>query len=317
MRTASRLLLISLLLLAGACGIKVDLPNQIPSTEPFSEDDYTITFQWLVPGVTEMLVGRNTGIFYVIQDSDSLSIYPAYRQTTLVELTGKRLFRGLTEPMLLADGMDEALRIWVYDAGDEHLKAFDGSEFLDSLDLQFSYRDPAWQQVIAIAADDDGHVFVADRTPNKVYRYRMDDTPGGLELVPDGELRWTSQGAGATVRDIAYVDGRILLLDDGLCALQVLDPISGPLDPPIFEYFSDLLDQPVALVADVNHFFVVDRADTTVWEIGRDLVVGDALRVNSDDLEILLDPAAITLNDGRVYVADPTLGKIIDYEKRQ
>ena len=94
MRIASRILLLATLLLAGACGIKVDLPSQIPSTEPFSEDDYTLAFQWLVPGVSEMLVGRNTGIFYVIQDQDSLSIYPAYRQTTLVELTGKRLFQG-------------------------------------------------------------------------------------------------------------------------------------------------------------------------------------------------------------------------------
>jgi hypothetical protein len=264
-----------------------------------------------------MLVGRHTGIFYVIQDQDSLSIYPAYRQTTLVELSGKRLFQGLDEPLLLADGIDESLRLWVYDGADETLKGYDGSEFLDSLEVEISFQDPAWQNVVAIAADDAGHVFVADRTPNKVYRYRVDDSPGGLELVDDGELQWTSQGAGATVRDIAFHGGRILLLDDGLPTLQELDPVQGPLDPPIFEYFSDLLDQPISLAADGDHYFVMDRADTTVWEIGRDLVVEEALRVNSDELERLLEPSTLTLNDGRVYVADPSLGKIIDYEKRQ
>ena len=60
-----------------------------------------------------------------------------------------------------------------------------------------------------------------------------------------------------------------------------------------------------------------NRVDTTVWEYAADLEPGSELLVNSHTKEILAAPTALTVVQDRVYVADPELGKIIDYEKRQ
>lgn len=317
MRMRPALLLAAFAVLVAACGAKPELPSQIPNTEVLGDESYEVTFRWLVDGVTDMLVHRSTSIFYVIQDAESLSIYPTYKREDLVTPAHKRLFQGLTAPRLLADGSDFDFRLWVYDAADDRVKGYDGGEFLDTLAVQVSFTDAAWQDVIALAADDAGRVFVADRALNRIYRYRVGGTPASPTVSADGQLSWTSQASGALVRDIAYADGRLYLLDDGLGTLQVLDPATGPLDPPLFGYFDDLLAEPSALVADAAHLFVIDRADTTVWELPVDLEAGEQLRVNTHLKEILRAPSALTVVQGRVYVADLELGKIIDYEKRQ
>ena len=312
-----RLGLLLLALTAAACGLRPDLPSQIPNTQVLGDDSYEIAYRWLVGGVTDMLVHRSTSIFYVIQDADSLSIYPTYKREDLVTPGHKQLFQGLIQPTLLADGSDQGFRIWVYDAGDGAVKGYDGGEFLDTLQVEVTITDSDWQQVVAIAADDEGRVFVADRGGNRIFRYRIIGQPGSLYATEDGFLPWTSQAGGATVKDIAYANGRIYLLDDGLHTLQVLHPLGGPLNPPLFDYYDDLLDDPVGLTADAEHLFVINRSDTTVWELATDLTPDSELRVNTHSKEILRDPLAFTVVDGRVYVADPTLGKIIDYEKRQ
>lgn len=317
MRTHACLLLLGAAILAGACGLKPELPSQIPNTEVLGDESYEVTYRWLVEGVTDMLVHRSTSIFYVIQADESLCIYPTYRREDLVRPNHKRLFQGLTTPQLLADGSDHDFRIWVYDAADKRVKGYDGGEFLDSLAVQVSFTDAAWQEVVALAADDAGRVFVADRGPNRIYRYRVGGTPANPVVSADGQITWTSQAGGATVRDIAFAAGRLYLLDDGLGTLQVLDPASGPLNPPLFDYYDELLDDPIALAADAEHLFVINRADTTVWELSATLDADGQLRVNTHTKEILRTPAALTVVAGRVYVADPELGKIIDYEKRQ
>lgn len=304
-------------ILAAACGIKPPLPSQIPSTEVQGDDSYEVRYRWLVGGVTDMLVHRSTNIFYVIQDAESLSIYPTYKREDLVTPAHKRLFQGLETPLLLADGSDVDYRLWVYDEADGQLKGYDGGEFLDTLQVRVSFGDPTWQEVVAIAADDEGRVFVADRGGNKVYRYQVTGTNGDLEVEDDGELIWTSQAGGANVRDIAFSDGHIVLLDDGLGTIQVLDPASGPLNPPLFDYYDELLAEPTRLTADAENLFVVNLADTTVWEIDANLTPDGELLVNTHNKEILSAPTAVTVTQGRVYVADPELGKIIDYEKRQ
>jgi len=317
MRARPALLLLAAAILAGACGLKPELPSQIPNTQLLGDESYEVTYRWLVAGVTDMLVHRSTSIFYVIQAAESLSIYPTYRREDQVTPSHKRLFQGLTAPRLLADGNDHDFRIWVYDAADDLVKGYDGGEFLDTLAVQVSFTDPAWQEVVALAADDAGRVFVADRGPNRIYRYRVGGTPASPTVSADGQLSWTSQAGGATVRDIAFAGGRLYLLDDGLGTLQVLDPASGPLNPPLFDYYDELLDEPIALTADGEHLFVINRADTTVWELSAELDPEGQLRVNTHAKEILRAPAALTVVAGRVYVADPELGKIIDYEKRQ
>lgn len=317
MRARPAPLLAAIALLVAACGLKPELPSQIPNTEVLGDESYEVNFRWLVDGVSDMLVHRSTNIFYVIQDAESLSIYPTYKREDLVTPSHKRLFEGLTAPRLLADGTDLDFRIWVYDAADDRVKGYDGGEFLDTLTVRVSFTDAAWQSVVALAADDAGRVFVADRGLNRIYRYRVGGTPASPTVSADGQLSWTSQASGALVRDIAYAGGRLYLLDDGLGTLQVLDPATGPLDPPLFGYFDDLLAEPSALVADADHLFVIDRADTTVWELPVDLAAGEQLRVNTHLKEILRAPSALTVVQGRVYVADPELGKIIDYEKRQ
>jgi hypothetical protein len=317
MRTHACLLLLGAAILAGACGMKPELPSQIPNTEVLGDESYEVTYRWLVEGVTDMLVHRSTSIFYVIQADESLCIYPTYRREDLVRPNHKRLFQGLTAPRLLADGSDHDFRVWVYDEADKRVKGYDGGEFLDSLAVQVSFTDAAWQEVVALAADDAGRVFVADRGPNRIYRYRVGGTPANPVVNADGQITWTSQAGGATVRDIAFAGGRLYLLDDGLGTLQVLDPASGPLDPPLFDYYDELLDDPIALAADAEHLFVINRADTTVWELSATLEAAGQLRVNTHTKEILRAPAALTVVAGRVYVADPQLGKIIDYEKRQ
>ncbi len=317
MRARSLLSLLAAAIVAGACGIKPELPSQIPSTEVLGDESYEVAYRWLVTGVTDMLVHRSTSIFYVIQDAESLSIYPTYKREDLVTPNHKRIFKGLTAPRLLADGSDHDFRIWVYDAADDRVKGYDGGEFLDTLTVQVSFTDPAWQQVIALAADDAGRVFVADRGLNRIYRYRVGGTAASPTVSADGQLSWTSQAGGATVRDIAIAAGRLYLLDDGLHTIQALDPATGPLNPPLFAYFDELLDDPVAITAAAEHLFVINRADTTVWELSAQLDPEGQLRVNTHTKEILRAPAALTVVAGRVYVADPELGKIIDYEKRQ
>jgi hypothetical protein len=308
--------ILAILILAAACGLKPELPSQIPSTEVLGDDGYEVGYRWLVGNITDMLVHRSTSIFYVIQDSDSLSIYPTYKREDLVTPIHKRLFQGLTRPELLADGTDRGFRLWVYDGDDGLVKGYDAGEFLDTLQVELSFGDPTWQEVVAIAADDEGRVFVADRGANRIYRYQV-TSEGELEAEADGELIWTSQAGGATVRDIAYSGGNIILLDDGLGSIQVLDPASGPLDPPLFDYFDELLAEPIMLTANDEHLFVYNRVDTTVWEYSADLEPGSELLVNTHTKEILLAPTALTVVQDRVYVADPELGKIIDYEKRQ
>ncbi len=197
------------------------------------------------------------------------------------------------------------------------MKGYDGGEFLDTLSVQVSFGNPAWQEVAAMAADDEGRVFVADRGVNKVYRYEVTGGNGDLEVSADGELVWTSQAGGATVRDIAFSNGRIVLLDDGIGTIQLLDPGSGPLNPPLFDYYDELLPAPTVLSANAENLFVINSSDTTIWEIPADLAEGGELLVNTDTNAILQAPSAMTVVQGRVYVADPELGKIIDYEKRQ
>ncbi|MBN2171407.1 MAG: hypothetical protein JW819_08810 [Candidatus Krumholzibacteriota bacterium] len=303
------------LLLAAACGLKPELPEQIANVEVVGDESYEITYRWLIDGATDMLVHRGTSIFYVIQHAESLSIYPTYKREDLVTPSHKKLFNGLVEPRLLAAGTDLGRRLWVYDAGDGLLKGYDGGEFLEPLDVEISHGDPAWQDVAAVAADDEGRVFVADRAANKIYRYQVTGAPGSLHLAAAGQITWTSQLTGATVRDLDFAAGKLVLLDDGLKTIQLLDPAG--VASPIFEYLSDLLADPVALVADADNLFVLDMADTSLWEIDADLDPTSALRVNTDDREVLRQPSAVTLNQGKVYVADPELGKVIDYEKRQ
>jgi len=303
------------LLLAAACGLKPELPEQIANVEVVGDESYEITYRWLIDGATDMLVHRGTSIFYVIQHAESLSIYPTYKREDLVTPSHKNLFNGLVEPRLLAAGTDLDHRLWVFDAGDGALKGYDGGEFLEPLDVEISHVDPAWQAVAAIAADDAGRVFVADRAANKIYRYLVEGSPGALSLAADGEVTWTSQLTGATVRDLDFAAGKLVLLDDGLGTVQLLDPAG--VASPIFEYLSGVLADPVALAADAENLFVLDMGDTSLWEIDADLDPTSALRVNTDDREILRQPTAMALNQGKVYVADPELGKVIDYEKRQ
>ena len=317
MRARTTLPLLVAAIVAGACGIKPELPSQIPNTEVLGDESYEVAYRWLVAGVTDMLVHRSTSIFYVIQDAESLSIYPTYKREDLVTPNHKRIFQGLTSPRLLADGSDHDFRIWVYDAADDRVKGYDGGEFLDTLAVQVSFTDALWQDVIALAADDEGRVFIADRGLNRIYRYRVGGTAANPTVSADGQLSWTSQAGGATVRDIAIAAGRLYLLDDGLHTIQVLDPATGPLNPPLFDYYDELLDDPIAITADAEHLFVINRADTTVWELSAALDAEGQLRVNTHAKEILRAPAALTTVAGRVYVADPELGKIIDYEKRQ
>jgi len=196
------------------------------------------------------------------------------------------------------------------------VKGYRGGEFLDTLTVQVSFTDPTWQEVVALAADDEGRVFVADRGANKVYRYQVSGEIGDLDVITAGELIWTSQAGGALVRDIVYADGKIVLLDDGIGTIQVLDPLSGPQDPPLFDYYDELLPEPTRITANEEHLFVINASDLTVWEIPLTLESEAELRVNTHNKEILESPTALTVVQGRVYVADPELGKIIDYEKR-
>ncbi|TFG88077.1 MAG: hypothetical protein E4H17_02950, partial [Gemmatimonadales bacterium] len=133
MRARTTLHLLVAAIVAGACGIKPELPSQIPNTEVLGDESYEVAYRWLVAGVTDMLVHRSTSIFYVIQDAESLSIYPTYKREDLVTPNHKRIFQGLTSPRLLADGSDHDFRIWVYDAADDRVKGYDGGEFLDTL----------------------------------------------------------------------------------------------------------------------------------------------------------------------------------------
>ncbi|MDP6419052.1 MAG: hypothetical protein QF492_06690 [Candidatus Krumholzibacteria bacterium] len=319
MRNITILLMLLLLL---ACGIKPELPNQIPNTEVFSEDDYVIQYRWLLDGVADLHLSSTSRIFYAIHN-DSLNIFPAYTRKDSVSIEGWCKFLGLEEPVYLADGRDYAAHLWVYDAADGNVKGFDGSLFaVDSLDVELSFTDD-WEDVVAVCADTDGHVFVADRGTNLIYRYHVSGSAGNPDVDEDGFLSWTSQGGGATVRDMAYADGNIVLLttapdgssSENLLMLQILDPVNGPQGE--FEYFDDLLGDPRSISADGDHLFVTDYADTSLWEIGWDLLPSEANRVNSDEKVQLLNPVSFTINEGRVYVADPELGMIVDYEKRQ
>ena len=312
---AISLLFLSLALALG-CGLKVDIPSQIPSTEILGDDAYEVNYRWLIAGVTDLLVHRRSDFFYVIQDSDSLIIYPSYRREDQVTPSPhKNLFRGLLSPRLLADGNDLKFRLWVFDDGDGKLKGYDGGRGIDTLLVEIEFADPAWREVTAIAADDAGRVFVADRLANKVYRYRVELDGGVPELTPNGQITWVSQQAGARVRDIAFGGGSLILLDDALFTLQILDP-AGVADPR-FAYMDALFIQPIALSADDENCFVVDLGDTSVWEIPLSLDPGEALKVNTHTKVILKSPVAITLKDGKAYVADAQLGMVIDYEKRQ
>jgi hypothetical protein len=315
-RTRLPYALLLLLLLASACGIKSDIPTQIPSTEILGDDAYEVNYRWLITGVTDLLVHRRSDFFYVIQHQDSLIIYPSYRREDLVSpAPHKNLFRGLDTPRLLADGIDAKARLWVFDDGDGKLKGFDGSRGIDTLYVEVEYRDPAWLSVTAIAADNAGRVFVADRLANKIYRYTVEVDGNDIELDPAGELTWTSQQTGARVRDIAFGAGKLILLDDALMSLQLLDPAG--VEVPVFAFLDNLLIRPTALSADAEHCFVVDMGDVSVWEIPLGLDASEALKVNTHTKVVLESPVAVTLNDGKAYVADETLGMVIDYEKRQ
>ncbi len=316
MRHARTILIMILSGLMAGCGIKPELPDQTPFTGGITEGDYSLEYRWTVGGVTDMVVGRDSGIFYVIQDTDSLGIYPAYRRADAV-LEGRQLFPDLIQPELLAEGRDFDRRLWVYDGADGTVKGFDGNEFLNELSVILELSDPSWQDIVAIAADDDRHLFVADRGPNRIYRYKVEGEQSDFEILSDGELSWTSQGGGATVRDLAFADGNLLLLDDVLLTLQVLDPLAGPLNPPLFTYLEGFIDEPTLITGDGDAIFVADRADTTVWAVDWNLAMDSAVRINSqEDEPILLNPVALTVNEGKLYVADPELGKILDYEKR-
>jgi len=317
MRAKTYILMLVLAVLAANCGIKTELPAQPPYSGGISQGDYYLEYRWYADEVTDMLVGRDSGIFYVIQSEDSLGIYPAYMRKDTLRLEGRQIFQDLERPKLLAEGRDFDLRIWIYDADDGMVKGYDGNEFLNELSVVMEFGDPDWQDVVAIAASDEGRVFVADRGPNNVYRYRVTGGPGSPQVVEDGQLSWTSQGGGATVRDLAFAEGRLLLLDDVLMTLQILDEETGPLNPPQFTYLSGLIDQPGLVTADADAIFVSDRADTTFWAIDWELNLAAAVRVNSsDDKTAVLHPVAMTVNEGKLYVADPELGMILDYEKR-
>ncbi|MBC8366098.1 hypothetical protein H8E52_01675 [bacterium] len=316
MRALKTILLLTFMAAAVGCGIKPELPDQTPFTGGISEGDYSLEYRWTVTGVTDMVVGRDSGIFYVIQDSDSLGIYPAYRRANAV-LEGRQLFPDLIEPTLLCEGLDFDRRIWIYDEADGKVKGFDGNEFLNELSVIMEFHDPAWRDVVAIAADDDRRIFVADRGPNRIYRYKVEGEAGDFEILTDGEISWTSQGGGATVRDLAFANGFLLLLDDVLLTLQILDPETGSQNPAVFTYLDGFLDQPAHITGDGDAIFVTDRANNTVWAIDWDLNMNLALRINAqDDDPALVDPVAMTVNEGKLYVADPELGKILDYEKR-
>ena len=66
---------------------------------------------------------------------------------------------------------------------------------VDNLDVELSFTDD-WEDVVAVCADTDGHVFVADRGTNLIYRYHVSGSAGNPDVDEDGFLSWTSQGGG-------------------------------------------------------------------------------------------------------------------------
>jgi hypothetical protein len=260
-----------------------------------------------------MIVHRSTRIFSVIQHADSLSIYPTYAREDTVP-SHKRLFTGLISPRYLADGNDYQFRLWVFDGGDQRLKGYDGGEFLEALPVEIQHADPRWQNVAGVAADNAGRVFVAERGANRIYRYEVSPPPGP-ELDEAGELAWVSQNTGAKVADIAFAEGRIVLLDDGLLTLQLLDPAGQT--PAVAAYFAEVFQQPARVTANAAGIFVLDSAGPVIWQIGWDLTPGSVQRVNEGANQVLKSPTAIALNDDKVYVADGDWGRIFDYEKRR
>lgn len=313
----SRLAALAIPLLLVGCGLKMQIPDQIPSSGGFADADYEVTYRWLIPGVTDLLIARHSNIFYVIQHEDSLSIYQAYKREDMVTPDHWNLFDGLVSPRYLADGRDDAARLWVWDEGDGRLKAYDGSEFLAVQQPQLSWQDGDWGEVVAIAADDDGHLFVADRGANRIWRYEVSTGPSGLELAADGEVGWISQGTGATVRDICFAGTRLLLLDDALMTVQKLVPDADDTSGAEAFYLSDVLAAPTSISSDGEAIIVIDPGSGKVWDFGWEASADEVLRVDKDDKVTLADPIGTVLNGGKVYVADPVLEMVIDYEKRQ
>ena len=48
--------ILAIFVLATACGLKPDLPSQIPSTEVLGDDGYEVGYRWLVGGCALLLL---------------------------------------------------------------------------------------------------------------------------------------------------------------------------------------------------------------------------------------------------------------------
>jgi hypothetical protein len=308
--------LIIITILTLACGLKTEMPSQIPSTTAAAVEGYDRQRIWFIDGVSDMLIHRASGIFSVIQHDDSLSIFKTFAADSITP-ANRRIFQGLQEPALLSSGFDTSARLWAYDRADDYLRGYDGYENSDTMQADIVFHDENWLSVVALAADDSAHIFVAEKINNKIYTYTVDDG----ELDPTGELTWGAQVSSRIV-DMDFGGEYLLLLVEGDWPLRrfvwsVASQVYEELD---FNFPQQEFVNPSRIVTSATQCFVLDAGDSTVWELPIDEIddPGAGLLVTAARTDqALIFPAGVALNDDKVYIADTEQGRVIDYEKRQ
>ncbi|MCP4546026.1 MAG: hypothetical protein GY835_06135 [bacterium] len=303
-------------LLALACGIKTELPSQIPNTEPLGDEGYAANYRWNIDGITSMMFHRSGNIFTAIQHEDSLSIYPSYQKTFDVKPINKRIFVGLGTPLLLADGYSGHHRLWVLDDADGYIKGYHGRDiFADELEIEIQFTDPNWQDIVGIAADSHGRIFVADNAANTVYHYLLEDDAITLQ----GELTWGAQ-VSSSIRDVDVAGDYVVLLVEGSWAVRRFLLVGDEFVEEDYVGTQREFTDPIAMVGRPGVCFVVDQGDSSVWELDLEDLNnpegGVLVAAAAADTTIIL-PSAIAVNNDKVYIADSVLERVVDYEKRQ
>lgn len=384
-------LALTLVLLAGGCGGKFPLPTQAPAIRVVPTDkSYAMLATWTgMDGITDVLITRGTGtqLFMLFNHGGTggpsvprgeVKLFPFSAPNPI----GSPFFdplQTLFNPVAIASAQN---KLFVLDRGDSCMAKYDPNRGTceantvhggpPSIILDYSstwrvreypivggdtvstFTDTTVANPVGIAADDQGHVYVAGtmvvldtlqtdqrirtrKFVSRIYRYaRGPKYPGEPDIYMPGanwhrDTTWVVlDGTGtSSVLDPAQMNwtplngGAIFVADRGNNKAKLIGTTGNQqgyvkVDGSETPTGTNFSAPQSATVDESGYLYVVDRGNRRVLRYDyAGNYIQDVNVENNSQGQPLLDPVAVGVDDSLAYVADAGRGQVIRYQRRK
>ena len=304
-------------LLPGGCGGKYDKPLETPGGTIPIQGSYTHIGRYEgFKDATDFSLSYGL-LFVAFEDPGVVGVY-----FNTGRLNPGITFEGLGHPRVIGAG---GKRVAVADYSTMRIKVYEWT----GGDTLFTFRDPDWVEISAIALDDSANIYVADRARNLVRAYGRNGRPRfQVDLADSG------YGIGHVLSPRGlYFDGEALLIAEAgggknqVQRIRVDEPQRGILfseTVPFLGSFTDSLDntfpfvRPVDAAADGNgSVFVLDQGQPVprIFKFdknGRSVAFVNTL--TEDAADTLFTPVCVETYLDDVYALDDSVGVIHRWE---